>query len=254
MRFDDLNDKIALITGSSTGIGAALARAFAAQGSVVAVHYAQSAEAADALVAEITAAGGKAEAFQADLTGSAAARALVDAVVARLGGIDILINNAGALVQRIPIAELDEATYDKVLDVNIRSAVMCTQAALPTLKERRGTVINTGSIAGRNGGGPGAGIYGATKAFIQNWTRNLAKELAPLGMRANAVAPGVIQTPFHERFTTPELMETMRKSIPLQRVGTPEDMVGTYLFLASEAASGYITGEVIEVNGGLLMA
>lgn len=253
MRFDDLDDKIALITGSSTGIGAALARAFAAQGSVVAVHYAQSADAADALVAEIAEAGGRAEAFQADLTGSEAARALVGAVVERLGGIDILINNAGALVQRIPLADLDEATYDTVLDVNIRSAVMVTQAALPSLKDRRGTVINTGSIAARNGGGPGAGIYGATKAFIQNWTRNLAKELAPLGMRANAVAPGVVQTPFHDRFTSPELMETMRKSIPLQRVGTPEDMVGTYLFLASEQASGYITGEVIEINGGLLM-
>ncbi len=253
MRFDDLNGKTVLITGSSTGIGAALARAFAAQGSVVAVHYARSAEAANALVSEITTAGGMAQAFQADLTESAAARSLVDAVVARLGGIDILINNAGALVQRISTAELDEALYDRVLDVNIRSAVMCTQAALPSLKQRRGTVINTGSIAGRNGGGPGAGIYGATKAFIQNWTRNLAKELAPLGMRANAVAPGVIQTPFHDQFTSPELMETMRQSIPLQRIGTPEDVVGAYLFLASEQASAYITGQVIEVNGGQMM-
>ena len=253
MRFDDLNNKVVLITGSSTGIGAALARAFAAQGSVVAVHYAQSADAADAVVGTITASGGRAEAFQADLTSGDAARSLVGAVVARFGGIDILINNAGALVKRVATPEFDDAMYDKVLDVNIRSAVMCTQAALPSLKERRGTVINTGSIAGRSGGGPGAGLYGATKAFIQNWTRNLAKELGPLGMRANAVAPGVIQTPFHDRFSTPEMMESMRKSIPLQRIGTPEETVGTYLFLASEAASGYITGEVIEVNGGLLM-
>jgi 3-oxoacyl-[acyl-carrier protein] reductase len=136
----------------------------------------------------------------------------------------------------------------------VRSVVAAIQAAVPHLKAAGGgSVINTSSVAARNGGGPGSALYGGAKAFVSNMTRNLARELAPDGIRVNAVAPGVIMTPFHERFSTPELLEQLRKGIPMGKLGAPEDCVGAFLFLASPGMSGYITGQTIEVNGGQLM-
>jgi len=132
--------------------------------------------------------------------------------------------------------------------------VMASQAAVPHLKKAGGgSIINTSSVAARNGGGPGSALYGGAKAFVSNVTRNMARELAPQGIRVNAVAPGVIMTPFHERYSSPELLEQMRRSIPMGRIGKAEDCVGAYLFLASPALSGYITGQTIEVNGGQIM-
>jgi 3-oxoacyl-[acyl-carrier protein] reductase len=141
----------------------------------------------------------------------------------------------------------------RVLDLNVNSVVIASHAALPHLRKSRGCIINTGSIAGRNGGGPGVGIYGAAKGFVQTFTRALAKEVAPDGIRVNAVAPGTIATPFHERDSTPEQLEAVRKGIPLGRLGSAEDCAGAYLFLASPSMSRYVTGQIIEVNGGQLM-
>jgi 3-oxoacyl-[acyl-carrier protein] reductase len=130
---------------------------------------------------------------------------------------------------------------------------MASQAALPWLEKTKGSIINTSSIAARSGGGVGASLYAAAKAFVSTLTRNWAKELGPKGVRVNAVSPGVIETPFHERFSTPEMLEGMRRTIPLERLGAPVDCTGTFLYLASGEMSGYITGQVIEVNGGQLM-
>lgn len=250
----DLRDKRVLVTGASTGIGAAVAKGFAAAGAQVAVHYNASAAEAKKVVGEIEAARGKALALKGDLGGKTGAVAVVEEAVRQLGGLDVLVNNAGALLRRAPLGEIDDALFEKVVDLNVRAVVMASQAAVPHLKQAgRGSIVNTTSIAARNGGGPGSAIYGGAKAFVSSITRNMARELAPQGVRVNAVAPGVIMTPFHERFTSPELLEQLRKGIPMGYVGAPEECVGAYLFLASHAMSGYITGQTIEVNGGQLM-
>jgi 3-oxoacyl-[acyl-carrier protein] reductase len=249
----DLKDKVVLVTGASTGIGAAAARGFAAAGAVVAVHYASSADAAARVVADCRAAGAAAATFQADLSRRDTAAPLVAAVAEKFGGLDVLINNAGGLVRRAKLPEIDDALFDAVVDLNVRQLVMASRAALPWLEQRRGSIINTTSIAARSGGGPGASLYAAAKAFVSTLTKNWAKELGPKGVRVNAVSPGVIETPFHARFSTPEMLEAMRRTIPLERLGAPADCTGTFLYLASGALSGYVTGQVIEVNGGQLM-
>lgn len=250
----DLKGKRVLVTGASTGIGAAVAKGFGEAGARVVVHYNSSAEAAQQVVAEIRADGGEADAIRADVSDSDAAIGLVAAAVELLGGLDVLVNNAGAMIRRAPLEEVDDALYDEVLDVNVRSVVMASKAARPHLRAAGGgAIINVSSIAARNGGGPGAGLYAGAKSFVLNYTRNLAKELAPDGIRVNAVSPGVILTPFHERFSSPDWLEAQRKTIPLARLGQPADAVGVFLFLASNEMSGYVTGQTIELNGGQYM-
>jgi 3-oxoacyl-[acyl-carrier protein] reductase len=250
----ELKGRRVLVTGSSTGMGAAIAAAFGAQGSRVMVHYNASEKEAQAVVDGIRGAGGEAHKVQADVAHTAAASDLVRRTVEALGGLDILINNAGAMIKRVPLAEVDDEIYERVLDTNVRSVIMTTKAALPHLRDADGgVVINMSSIAARNGGGPGAGLYAGAKAFVSNVTRSMAKEFAPFNIRVNGVAPGVIMTPFHERFSSPEWLEAMRKTIPMARIGAPEEAVGVFLFLASNAMSGYVTGQTIELNGGQYM-
>lgn len=252
---DDLKGLRALVTGSSTGIGAAVAKAYAANGMRVVVHYKSSEAEANAVAAEIRAAGCEAHVLQADVADSAQAVDLVNKAADKLGGLDVLVNNAGALVKRTPIAEIEDEFFDSVVDLNVRSVVMASKAALPYLKTSGGkaSVINLSSIAARNGGGPGSSLYASSKAFVLNLTRGMAKEFVPFGIRVNGVSPGVIMTPFHERYSTAEQIEAMRKTVPMERVGTPQDNIGVFLFLASPAMSGYITGQTIEVNGGQYM-
>jgi 3-oxoacyl-[acyl-carrier protein] reductase len=247
----DLAGRAVLITGASTGIGAALARAFAGQGAQVAIHYNSSRIAAEALSAEI---GRGAAAFGGDLTRRGVAATLVDAVVARFGRLDILINNAGSLVGRRPIDAADDAFSDAVVDLNIRSAFEASRAAIPALRAQGGAIISTSSIAARNGGAGGVVLYAAAKAFISTFTRGLAKELVKDNIRVNAVAPGVIATALHERHSSAAQMAAMVATIPMGRAGVPQDCIGAYLFLASPALSGYVTGQVIEVNGGQYMS
>lgn len=250
----DLDGKAVLITGASTGIGAALAVAFAAQGASVGLHYNSSVDAATKLAAEIDQAGGKVALIQADANRSTQMRQAVDQTVAAFGRLDGLINNAGGMVARVTYAEMSDQHYDAVMDLNARAVLAASAAAIPHLKAAGGGfIINTTSIAARNGASNGAGIYGSSKAFVANVTRGMAKELIPFGIRVNAVAPGVIATPFHERYSTGAQMEAALATIPQGRHGTPEDCIGTYLFLASAALSGYIIGQEIEVNGGQLM-
>ena len=249
----DLAGKSVLITGASTGIGAALARGFAAQGARVAINYHSSRAAAEALLAEIEAAGGEAMLVRGDVVKLEDCLEIVAKTADRFGAIDGLINNAGLMLGRVPTLEASDEHISAVIDLNARSVISATRAARPWLARNGGFVINTTSIAARNGGGGGAVLYAAAKGFVTTLTRGQAKELIGEKIRVNGVAPGVIATAFHERYSDDAAMEAMRKTVPMGRVGTPLDCVGAYLFLASESLSGYIIGQIIEVNGGQLM-
>jgi 3-oxoacyl-[acyl-carrier protein] reductase len=250
----DLAHKRILITGASTGIGAAAAQAFGAAGARVLVHYNASRDKAEAVAAAVRSAGGEAHLCGGDLRDSAAVRRVVDEAVAKLGGLDVMVNNAGGLVKRVPVADIDDAIFDEIVNLNVRSLVTGCAAAVPHLRRAGGgSIINVTSIAARHGGGPGAALYASAKGFVSTFTRGLARELAAEKIRVNAVSPGVITTPFHERYSTPQMLETMRGTIPLGRLGTAEECAGTFLYLASDALSGYVTGQVVEVNGGQLM-
>ena len=249
----DLSGKTALVTGSSTGIGRAIALGLARNGADVAVNYLHSREAAEEVGRQIVALGRRAVVVQADVADKAQVARLFGEVEAAFDPrLDILVNNAGGLVKRGSVAEMAEETFDQVAALNFKSVFLCSQAAIPRLPDGTGRVINISSIAARNGGGPGAAIYAASKAAVSCFTKNLARELAPRGITANAVAPGVIATPFHDKFTTPETMERFRQMTPLGRHGVADDIVGAVLYLVSRQAS-YTTGETIEVNGGMLM-
>jgi 3-oxoacyl-[acyl-carrier protein] reductase len=254
LRIPDLAGKAVLITGASTGIGAALAEAFAAQGASVGLHFNASVDAATQLAERIEQAGGTVALIRADANRSDEMHRAVAETVEAFGRLDGLINNAGGMVARVPYAEMTDAHYDAVMDLNARSVLAASTAAIPHLKQAgSGFIINTTSIAARNGASNGAGIYGSSKAFVANVTRGMAKELIAFGIRVNAVAPGVITTPFHERYSTDAQMQAALATIPQGRHGTVEDVVGAYLFLASASLSGYIIGQEIEVNGGQLM-
>ncbi len=249
----DLSGKVALITGASSGIGAATARIMAELGASVAVAYHGNEAGAEAVVQGISKNGGKALRIKADVRTTAEIHQLVKTTVGGFGPIDILVNNAGSLIERVPLLDMAEERWDEVMDLNLKSALICSQAVASSMIERKtGSIINIVSIAGRNGGGPGAGAYSSAKGGLITLTKSLAKELAPYNVRVNAVSPGVIDTPFHEVFSTPEMMRNFEKSIPLGRVGKSEEIASVIAFLASDAAS-YIAGETIEVNGGQLM-
>lgn len=252
--FEEFRGRAVLVTGASTGIGAAVARAFGSFGARVAVHYNTHETEAEAVVADVRAAGGEALVIQADVADAAQVEATVAAVAERFGRLDILINNAGSMLARVPLAEAGLDHYRRVLDVNLTSVYAACHAAIPIMrKQGSGNIINVTSIAARTGGAAGAGIYAAAKAAVSTLTRNLAKEEAPHGIRVNAVSPGVITTPFHENVSTPAQMEAARASIPLGRLGTAEECVGTFLYLASDTLSRYVDGQIIEVNGGQFM-
>ncbi|MAF04912.1 MULTISPECIES: SDR family NAD(P)-dependent oxidoreductase [Herbaspirillum] len=250
----DLAGKVVFISGASTGIGAAAARAFAARGAHVVVHYNSSKEEAEAVAAEVRAAGSKAVTIGADVRDTAAINAAVTKAVEQMGRIDVLINNAGALVKRAPLETVTDELFDEIININARSVVAFTRAVIPVMRgQGGGNIINVTSVAARHGGGPGALIYAASKGFVSTITRGMAKELLADKIRVNAVAPGVIMTPFQERFTTPEQLEGFRKTIPMGRIGEPDECSGAFLYLASDQMSGYVTGQIIDVNGGQYM-
>jgi NAD(P)-dependent dehydrogenase (short-subunit alcohol dehydrogenase family) len=249
----DLTGKTALVTGASSGIGAATAEVLADLGAKVAIGYFQNEKGAAGVRDKIAKAGGTALAIRADVRRASEVKALVERTLAEFGVIDILVNNAGSLVKRIPILEITEEGWDNIMDLNLKSAALCSQAVMPgMIQRRRGAIVNVVSIAGRNGGGPGSGPYSTAKGGLITFTKSLAKEMAPHGVRVNAVSPGVIDTPFHEVFSTPEMIANFVKGIPLGRVGTSMECATAIAFLASDAAS-FVVGETVEVNGGQLM-
>jgi len=249
----DLTGRVALVTGASSGIGAATASVLADLGAIVALGYHQNEEGANQVLDQIMKEGGKALAICADMRRAADISSLVKRATDELGPIDILVNNAGSLVQRQAIRELTPERWSEIINLNLTSVMLCSQAVATSMIERkRGAIINVVSIAGRTGGGPGAAAYSVAKGGLITFTKSLAKELAPHGVRVNAISPGVIDTPFHQVFSTPEMIRNFVTTIPLGRVGTPLECAKVIAFLASDASS-YIVGETIEVNGGQLM-
>jgi 3-oxoacyl-[acyl-carrier protein] reductase len=249
----DLTGRVALVTGASSGIGAATASVLADLGAIVALGYHQNEEGANQVLDQIMKERGKALAICADMRRAADISSLVKRATDELGPIDILVNNAGSLVQRQAIRELTRERWSEIINLNLTSVMLCSQAVATSMIERkRGAIINIVSIAGRTGGGPGAAAYSVAKGGLITFTKSLAKELAPHGVRVNAISPGVIDTPFHQVFSTPEMIRNFVTTIPLGRLGTPLECAKVIAFLASDASS-YIVGETIEVNGGQLM-
>jgi 3-oxoacyl-[acyl-carrier protein] reductase len=270
--FFDFTGKVVLVTGASSGIGRATAEFFGECGARVAVSYLKNQAGAEAAVAAISATsalgaasgaessstvtetGGRAVAVRADVTKNDEITRMIAEVEEKLGPIDILVNNAGSLVERLKTAELTEARWDEVFALNVKSAFFAAQAVIPKMLEKgAGVIINVTSIAGRNGGAPGSIHYSAAKGAMITMNKGLAKEFANQGIRVNGVSPGVIDTPFHETFSTPEAMANFANNIiPMGRVGTSREVAQVIAFLASDAAS-YLCGETIEINGGMLM-
>jgi 3-oxoacyl-[acyl-carrier protein] reductase len=199
-------------------------------------------------------AGGDAIAVQADITESRQVDEMVTKVHAHFGRIDVLVNNAGGFVRREPIVEADDDYIDDVFRLNARSVVAVSRRVIPLMAgSGGGNIINVTTQAARTGGGPGAGLYAACKGFVSTITRTMAKELVSERIRVNAVAPGVIETPFHDGHSSPEILKRFSAAIPMGRLGTAEECTGAFLFLASDEASRYVTGQIIEVNGGQVM-
>jgi 3-oxoacyl-[acyl-carrier protein] reductase len=248
-----LEGKVAIVTGGASGIGHATATALAECGAAVAINFHRNETGAELLREQINSNGGRAIAIQADVTRASEIAELVHRTNSELGPVDILVNNAGSLIERLKILDITEERWDQVIDLNLKSAFLCSKAVIPGMVERRsGSIINLSSIAGRNGGALGSMHYATAKGGLITFTKGLAKELAPFNIRVNAVSPGVIDTPYHEQFSTPEMMKNYVNAIPLGRVGKADEVAKVIAFLASDAAS-YIAGETIEINGGMYM-
>jgi 3-oxoacyl-[acyl-carrier protein] reductase len=246
--FGDLKDKAVVVTGGVTGIGGAAALGFAKAGARVFSQY----WGGGPELKTIEAAGIKT--IRLDLTERTAPQRLLEEAVRLFGRLDVIVNNAGSLVARNPLTEIDDPFFDAVLDINVRQLVHCCRlAAGHMMKQKSGNIINVTSIAARQGASPGGSLYAGAKGFVSSFSKSLAKELAPDNIRVNCVSPGTIHTAFHERFSDAEKRAATARTIPMQRLGLADDCTGTFLFLASDEASRYMTGQVIEVNGGQLM-
>lgn len=251
MIYEDLKGKRVLVTGSSSGIGAATAVAFAKQGCFVGVHYFRTKSGGEKTLKKVKQLS-DGVLLRADVRDEKQVTKMVERFAKEAGGIDILINNAGDLIERqfFEAATLDY--HEDVYATNVRSVFLVTRAALPYLKESKGCIVNIGSVAGHDGGGGGSGIYAGAKAAVATYTIAMAKEFAKYGIRVNSVIPGLIETRFHMRYSSADRRKKVAKQTPLGRNGTAEDIANAILFLASDAA-GFITGEYIAVNGGLYM-
>ena len=247
-----LAGKNVLITAGAQGIGESITRHFIDSGANVAIHYFSSADVAEELVAYASSKGQKAVAISGDLTVEDDANALVEKTIATLGGLDILINNAGSLVARRLLNEMETEFWNKVMDINLTSMMFVTRAAAPHLAANdNSSIVNLASLAGRKGGHPGSLVYSTSKGAILTFTRALSAELGPQGIRVNAVAPGLILgNSFHNTHTSKESADATTAGIPIQRAGNAADVARAVVYLASEY-DGFITGATLDINGGV---
>jgi 3-oxoacyl-[acyl-carrier protein] reductase len=244
-----LRDQVAIVTGASRGIGRAIALALASEGAKVVVNYARSSTAAEEIVAEITNAGGEAMALQADVSQADQVENLISETQKKWGRIDVLVNNAG-ITRDTLLLRMKPEDWQAVIDLNLTGVFLCTRAVSKLmLKQRAGRIINIASVAGQMGN-PGQANYSAAKAGVIGFTKTIAKEFASRGITVNAVAPGFITTDMTHDLKSEEIL----KFIPLGRYGQPEEVAGLVRFLAADAAAAYITGQVINVDGGMVMA
>ncbi len=256
---DKLKGKRVLVTAGAQGIGAEISRQLMAHGCHVLAHYHSSRAGADELSGVASKTGAKFGSISADLTTRRGAEGVVQAAVDQLGGIDVLINNAGSLVARHTLDEIEDGFWAKVMALNIDSMWRISQAALPHLKQAAdsnggASVVNLASLAGRKGGHPGSLAYSTAKGAVLTYTRALANELGPFGIRVNALAPGLILgTSFHNTHTTDESAQATIAGIPLGRAGTPADVARAVVYFASEF-DGFITGATLDINGGVWAA
>lgn len=244
--------EVAWVTGSGTGIGRAVALKLAEQGCDVAVHYNRSEAEAKEVAERVEALGREALLLRGDVADAEDVERMAQEIDGRFGSLSVLVNNAGSLVERATLEETTEELWNRTVGVNLKSAYLCSRAALPLMRRRGGgKIVNVSSIAAKAGGGSVA--YAAAKGGVESLTRAMAKELAPEGILVNAVSPGRIATPFHDRFSSPESRKEKARSIPLGREGSAEEVAAAVAFLASPDAT-YLVGEVVAVNGGLLMS
>lgn len=242
--------KVAVVTGGSRDIGRAVCVKLASEGASVVVNYNSNQADADETVAAVEAAGGKGVAVKADVTKPADVDTLIAATREAFGDeIHILVNNAGGLVARKTLEEMDEEFFNFVMQLNATSTFLACKAAVPLMKEGA-AIVNLSSLAGRDGGGGGAIAYATAKGAVMTMTRGLAKELGPKGIRVNALAPGMIATTFHDKFTPDAARENVANSTPLRRQGKAEETADLVAYLASDEAS-FITGANVDINGGL---
>lgn len=244
-----LRDQVAIVTGASRGIGRAIALALAAEGAKIAVNYASSSAAAEEIVGAIEAAGGNAMALQADVSKADQVETLINATQEKWGRVDVLVNNAG-ITRDTLLLRMKPEDWQAVIDLNLTGVFLCTRAVSKImLKQRAGRIINIASVAGQMGN-PGQANYSAAKAGVIGFTKTVAKELASRGITVNAVAPGFIATDMTDGLKSEEIL----KFIPLGRYGQPEEVAGLVRFLAADPAAAYITGQVMNVDGGMVMA
>jgi 3-oxoacyl-[acyl-carrier protein] reductase len=252
---NEIAGKVCLVTGASRGIGAAVARGLGACGASVMVHYRSGRLEAEAIAASIEREGGSARIVQGDIASVDTPDRLIAETVAAFGRLDVLINNAGDQISRVSLANVADELFDRHVAINIRPVFAACRAAVRQFRKQGGggNIINVSSVAARTGGGGGSAIYAGAKAFMSTFSRSIAKELAAEHIRVNVVSPGVIATDMQDRVTSPEQLKAVTTQIPMGRVGAPDDCVGTFLYLCSDRLSGYVTGQVVEINGGLLM-
>jgi len=252
MHFEDLKGKKVLVTGSSSGIGQATAIAFAQQGSFVGVHFFRTQQGGEDTLQTVKKYS-DGVLLMADMRDEGQVNSLIETFTRKAGGIDILVNNAGTLIARYDFEDAPLEYHEDIFATNCRSVFLATRAALPYLKESKGNIINISSLGAHTGGAGGSGIYAGAKAAVLTETISMAAEFAKYGIRVNCVVPGLIETRFHEQFSTPERKKKIAERTPLGRNGRPEDVAKAILFLASSEAAGFITGAYIAVNGGLNM-
>ena len=248
-----LKNKVFVVTGGVRDIGREVSNKLAAEGAKLAINYFGSEDQAASLRTELAAAGCHAIILKGDMTVQADVEKLIDTAVNELGGkIDGLVNVVGGLVQRQTIDEMDEAFFDKVIKLNLNSTFLATKAAVPHMSEGS-SIVNFASQAGRDGGGPGASAYATSKGAVMTFTRSMAKELGPKGIRVNSLCPGMISTTFHDTFTKDNVRSNVANGTPLKREGKPDEVADTVSYLLSDEAS-FLTGVNLDVNGGLLFS